>query len=64
MAVLTCAPRRPCFESSFSIVDVAGDDDFGDFGDRVEAALPVAMKPISLIGVAIGAQKRRRCSRL
>jgi len=56
--VLTCAPRRPCFESSFSIVDVAGDD---DFGDRVEAALPVAMKPISLIGVAIAARKRRRC---
>ena len=35
MAVLTCAHRRLHFESSFTIVDVAGDD---DFGDRVEAA--------------------------
>jgi hypothetical protein len=35
MAVLTCAPGRPCFASSFTIVHVAGDD---DFGDRVEAA--------------------------
>ena len=33
--MLTCAHRRLHFESSFSIVDVAGDD---DFGDRVEAA--------------------------
>jgi hypothetical protein len=35
MAVLTCAHRRLHFESSFTIADVAGDD---DFGDRVEAA--------------------------
>jgi hypothetical protein len=35
MAVLTCAHRRLHFESSFTIVDVAGDD---DFGDRMEAA--------------------------
>ena len=35
MAVLTCAHRRPHFESSFTVLDVAGDD---GFGDRVEAA--------------------------
>jgi hypothetical protein len=58
MAVLTYAHRRLQFESAFTIVDVVGDDD--DLGDRVEAAPPVAMKSISLIGVAIGAQKRRR----
>ena len=33
--MLTCAHRRLHFESSFTIADVAGDD---DFGDRVEAA--------------------------
>ena len=33
--MLTCAHRRLHFESSFTIVDVAGDD---GFGDRVEAA--------------------------
>jgi hypothetical protein len=33
--VLTCAHRRLHFESSFTVVDVAGDD---AFGDRVEAA--------------------------
>jgi hypothetical protein len=35
MAVLNCAHRRLHFESSFTIVHVAGND---DFGDRVEAA--------------------------
>ena len=45
MAVLTCAHRRPHFESSFTIVDVAGDD---GFGDRVEAASAGCDEPYKL----------------
>jgi hypothetical protein len=55
MAVLTCAHRRLHFESSFTIVDVAGDD---DFGDRVEAASAGCDEAYKLDR---GAQKRRRC---
>jgi hypothetical protein len=61
MAVLTSAHRRLHFESSFTVVDVAGDD---AFGDRVEAASAGGDDPISVIGVAIGAQTRRRYWRL
>jgi hypothetical protein len=52
--VLTRAHRRLHFDSSFTIVDVAGDD---DFGDRVEAASAGSDEPCSLIGVEIGARR-------
>jgi hypothetical protein len=58
MAELTRAHRRLHFESFFTIVDVAGDD---DFRVRLEAAPAGCDEPISLIGVAVGAQTRRRC---
>jgi hypothetical protein len=35
------------FESSYTVLDVAGDDGFGTAWKRL---LPVAMKPIGLIG--------------
>ena len=43
--MLTRAHRRLHFESSFTIVDVAGDD---DFGDRVEAASAGCDEPYKL----------------
>jgi hypothetical protein len=45
MAVLTRAHRRLHFESSFTIVDVAGDD---DIGDRVDAASSGCDEPYKL----------------
>ena len=47
--MLTCAHHRLHFESSFTIVDVAGDD---AFGDRVEAASAGCDEALSLIKVA------------
>jgi hypothetical protein len=58
MAELTRAHRRLQFESSCTIVNVAGDD---DFGDRLEAASAGCDEPISLIGVAVEALTCRRC---
>jgi hypothetical protein len=58
MAELTRAHRRLQFESSFTIVNVAAGD---DFGDRLEAASAGCDEPISLIRVAVGALTRRRC---
>ena len=58
MAVLTCAHRRPRFASSFRSWMSRATTTSGTAWRR---PLPVAMKPISLIGVAIGAQTRRRC---
>jgi hypothetical protein len=57
MAELTRAHRRLQFESSYTIVNVAGDD---DLGDRLEAASAGCDEPISLIGLAVGALTCRR----